>query len=114
MTTPQSIRTDIYEALFTTPVTVHVQGKKDSLGDTTEESTQEFLCYPYEHRTLVTNNRGDEVVSNCQLYMRGADIVQIDIHSLVDVLSYTESPIITVENYKGRGGADVIGVLYLP
>lgn len=114
MIIPQQIRTDIYQKLFTTPVTIHVQGKKDSLGDTTETSTQEFLCYPYEHRELVKNANGDEVVSNCQLYMRGTDIVQIDIHSLVSVLRYVQVPIISTENYKGREGADVIGVLYLP
>lgn len=111
---PQQIRTDIYQSLFTTPVTLHVQGKKDSLGDTEDETIQEFLCYPYEHRTMVTNDKGDEVVSNCQLYMKGTDVVQIDIHSEVDVLTYKRSPIISIENYKGREGADVIGVLYLP
>lgn len=111
---PQQIRTDIYQALFTTPVTIHVQGKKDSLGDTSEESIQTFLCYPYEHRTQVINAQGDEVVSNCQLYLRGEDIVQIDIHSLVSVLQYSEVPIVTIENFKGRAGANVIGVVYLP
>ena len=91
-----------------------MQGKKDSLGDTIEESEQTFLCYPYEKREIVINDRGDEVTSSCQLYMRGDDIVQIDIHSFVDVLRYKNSPIIAIENYRGREGANVIGVLYLP
>lgn len=111
---PQQIRIDVWQRLFTTAVTIHIQGKKDSLGDSSEEGTQSFLCYPYEHRTLVKNDKGDEVVSNCQLYLRGTDIEQIDIHSLVSVLSYVKSPIVSMANYRGSGGAAVIGVLYLP
>lgn len=112
--TPQMIRPDVFEKLFVTPLTVHVEGKKTSLGDAGEVAQMEFLCYPYEKRTMVTNSKGDEVVSNCCLYMRGDDLAQISMHAKISVLDYQKSPVVSAEMYRGRSGSRVIGVLYLP
>lgn len=110
----QSINPSIYTALFVTPAYIHTQGEASALGDTEDDTTYVVNCYAYEHRTKVLNELGQEVISGLQLYMKGDDIIQIDMHSKVTCATAVRTEILARETFRGRDGAQVIGVLYLP
>lgn len=110
----QQIDPSVYKALFVTPAEIISQGGCDALGDTEDETTTTVMCYVYEHRVKVLNQQGQEVVSGLQLYMRGEDAIQIDMHAKVTCATAVRTEILARETWRGRDGAQVIGILYLP
>jgi len=69
----------------------------------------DFLCYPAGKVTTVTNSKGEQVVSNTQLFIDGTQAFgEFD-----DVIfEGTQRPIKTVATFYRNGGPD-IKVLYL-
>lgn len=110
----QTIRADIYEALFNSTVTVYPQSPVDSLGDSTDQTPYTYNGYLYESAEKIVNYTGEEDVSNIQIYLRGSEASLIDIHSLISCGSAVKQRILTRKLYRGRNASLVIGVLYLP
>lgn len=110
----QQIRKDIFTDLFVNDVTVMTPGVTDSLGDANSDATQVFKGYLYEHNEKVLNAQGQEVLSGMQIYLRGDDAAAIDIHAKISCGDFKDLPIIARKVYRGRKGARVIGVVYLP
>ena len=110
----QKIRKDILEALFVSDVTVTAPQASDSLGDANPQASVVYKGYLYEHNEKVRNDQGQEVLSGMQIYLKGEDAQAIDIHSKISCDHVQDSPIIARQVYRGRKGARVIGVVYLP
>lgn len=110
----QMIRPAIKEALMVTPVTVYPQSATDSMGDTTPLPAVLYHGYVYVGQEVVLNMEGKEELSSMQIYLQGSDADLIDVHSLVSCLENVQQRIIAKKVYRGRQGAKVIGVLYLP
>ena len=110
----QRIRKDIYETLFVSDVTVITPNVTDSLGDSAAQAPVIYKGYLCEHNEKVLNERGQEVLSGMQIYLTGDDAQAIDIHSKISCDHVQDSPIIARKVYRGRKGARVIGVVYLP
>lgn len=110
----QQIRSDILETLFVTPVTVYTQGNTDSMGDTTEGASVTYYGYVYYKSVVVINSMGKEETSNMQIYLKGDEAEAIALTSLVTCLDATKQRIIARNVYRGRRGAQVIGIVYLP
>lgn len=110
----QKIDGKIASTMMTTPVIIYPQGQIDSLGESVESPPVTYYGYVYEGIERIVNDVGEEVLSNMQIYLRGDEAAQIDIHSEVSCLDVVKSRIISRKVFRGRGGAKVIGVLYLP
>lgn len=110
----QQIRKDIYDGLFVTPFTEHVQGKPDSLGDTDPGENIEYRCFLVESFEKVLNELGAETLSGMQLYVRGEDAIKIHNDSKFTCGAAVKQSLIAKKTFRGREGAPVIGVLYLP
>ena len=110
----QRIRPSIYEAMMGTSVLVHPQSASDSMGDTTDGSSELYYGYVYVNTEMVLNNLGKEELSRMQIFLRGEDIDKIACTSLVTCRGVIKSRIVSLKTYSGRANSKVIGILYLP
>lgn len=108
------INGDILRRLFNTTITVYPKGSVDSLGDFVEGTPMTFHGYVVEKTEKVVNALGDEVLAGVHVYLTGADIEQIDIHSSVSCGHAVKQPILAKELWRGEYDSKVIGVLHLP
>lgn len=110
----QKIREDVYRNLMNTPISIISQGNVNSLGDTVDGTTVIYNGYVYENAVKVLNPLGEEVLSNTQIFLRGQDIADVDINSLVSYDQVSRQHIIARKLYRGKQRALIIGILYLP
>ena len=110
----KQIRKDVLEALFVSDVIVTAPKVSDSLGDSDPQVPVVYKGYLYERNEKVLNDRGQEVISGMQIYLKGEDAQAIDIHSRISCDHVKDSPIIARQVYRGRKATCVIGVVYLP
>lgn len=73
-----------------------------------------YMGYVYENAVVVINALGQEELSNTQIYLKGDAVQAIALTSLISCLDVTKQRIIARKIYRGRQGAPVIGMLYLP
>lgn len=110
----QGIRADVAKNMMTIPVIEETQAASDSLGDTTAGQTKNHLGYVYMGKEIVLNYEGKEELSSTQIYLDGAEAEMIQTTSLISCLDLVKQRIISKKIYRGRNGALIIGVLYLP
>lgn len=110
----QQIRKEVYDALFVSKMTEHRQSKPDSLGDTKPGEDVEYRCYYYTGFEKIVNADGEECISNMQIYVKGEDAVSIRNDSTISCDAAVKQKILSIRVYRGRAGAPVIGVIYLP
>ncbi len=84
------------------------------MGDTTDSAPVSYFGYVYYKSVVVINPMGKEEVSNMQIYLKGDEAEAIALTSLVSCLDVVKQRIIARNVYRGRQGAQVIGMLYLP
>ena len=104
----------VLEKLFTEPVTVYPKSTTNSLGDIIESPPMVFYGYVFEEMKKVVTFTGDEIISGTQIYLKGEDIDQIEIHSKVSCQRAVKQPILTRELFRGEQNKPFIGILYLP
>jgi hypothetical protein len=104
----------IKSAMFTIPVTVYPVGNKDSVGDREVGTPYEILGYVYDEDVVLTNYLGEKELSTRQVYLPEDDITDIPGTYLISCLDNHKSHIIKRQEFRGRHGKTLIGVLYLP
>ena len=104
----------ISDTMFSTPVSVHVTGEPDSAGDRSISAPFTIFGYVYDETKVVTNELGQQEVSNRQIYLPRAAINRIKISDRISCLDNVQVRIIKRTGFRGKRNEMVIGVLYLP
>lgn len=99
--------------MFTTPVMVYPVTEKDSSGDRTTLPPFELRGYVYDKVVITPNKYGEQEISSRQIYLAGADISGIESSYLISCLGSDKAKIIHREEFRGRAGRTLIGVIYI-
>ena len=104
----------VVQKLMTSPFTVHIQGKPDSMGDCADTANEEYLGYVLENVQEFINADGKTELSNMQIYVDGPDAVKIPPTALISCLSHKNQRIVKRAVYYRAQSIPAIGVFYLP
>lgn len=103
----------IRRVMFTIPVTIFSVGNIDSAGDRSTDTSFDTFGYVYDDIVVITNDQGEKEISTRQIYLPLSEVSQIKSTYLVSCLDSVRAKIIRRQEYRGKHGTTLIGVLYI-